>query len=269
MTPIAAFSDRYGPWAVVTGAAREQGLGSHFARELAARGLNLVLIDILESELHATAQQITAAYAVEVKPVVLDLSEHDLLASLGPITDPLEIHLLICNHFYTPKTPEPFLDTDLAVHQHMLDVNARAYMTLVHHFGRRMRDEQRGGIILIGSGAGLVSSPYTASYSANKAYQLTLGEALWYELQHVGVDVLVVPAPLMRTQTGLDKFPQRLIVDPREVAQAALAALGKRHWVIVGRLTKLLLFLQLKLLPRQRSVRLSGDFMRKGLGLKG
>lgn len=263
-----AFANRYGPWAVVTGAARPQGLGAHFARQLAAQGLNLVLIDILEAELHATAQEIAATYPVQVTPVVLDLSQRDFLATLSPITDPLDVHLLICNHFFTPKIPEPFLDSDLAIHDRMLDVNARAYMVLTHHFGRRMRAERRGGIILISSGAALVSSPYTAGYSANKAYQLTLGEALWYELRQTNVDVLVVPAPLMNTQDGLDKFPKYLIMDARQVAREALAALGKKHWVLVGLMTKVQLFLQTKLLPRQRSVQMSGDFMEKGLGRK-
>ncbi|HEY0737081.1 MAG TPA: SDR family NAD(P)-dependent oxidoreductase [Herpetosiphonaceae bacterium] len=263
-----AFSTRYGPWAVITGAARSQGLGAQFAHELAARGLNLVLIDILAEELQSTAARIQATYGVEVKPVVLDLSRRDFLPELAAITDPLDVHLLICNHFFTPKNPEPFLDSDLSIHQQMLDVNARAYMTLTHYFGRLMRDQRRGGIILVGSGAGLVSSPYTAGYSANKAYQLTLGEALWYELRQAQVDVLVIPAPLMKTQAGLDKFPKPLMMDPRKVAREALAALGKRHWVIVGLTTRLLLFFQTRILPRQRSIRMSGDFMRKGLGIK-
>lgn len=264
-----AFTTRYGPWAVITGAARAQGLGAQFAHELAARGLNLVLIDILETELHATAENIRSRYSVQIKPVVLDLGGRDFLAELTAITDPLDVNLLICNHFFTPKNPVPFLDSDLSIHQQMLDVNARAYMTLVHHFGRRMRAQHRGGMILVGSGAGLVSSPYTASYSANKAYQLTLGEALWYELRQAQVDVLVIPAPLMSTQpTGMEQFPKSLMVDPRRVAREALAALGKRHWVIVGLTTKLLLFFQTRILPRQRSIRMSGDFMKKGLGLE-
>ncbi|HEY0605622.1 MAG TPA: hypothetical protein VGD58_22050, partial [Herpetosiphonaceae bacterium] len=78
----------------------------------------------------------------------------------------------------------------------------------------------------------------------------------------------VIPAPLMRTQTGLEKFPKPLIMDPRKVAREALAALGKRHWVIVGLTTRLLLFFQTRILPRQRSIRMSGDFMKKGLGIK-
>jgi uncharacterized protein len=46
----------------------------------------------------------------------------------------------------------------------------------------------------VASGVGLTSAPYAAAYAANKAFQITLGEALWYELQGSGVDVLVMSA---------------------------------------------------------------------------
>ena len=57
-----------------------------------------------------------------------------------------------------------------------------------------MRDRGRGAIIIVASGVGLTSAPYAAAYAAIKAFQITLGEALWYELQGSGVDVLVMSA---------------------------------------------------------------------------
>jgi uncharacterized protein len=76
----------------------------------------------------------------------------------------------------------------------MIDINARAYTNLIHCFGRDMRDRGRGAIIIVVSGVGLTSAPCAAAYAANKAFQITLGEALWYELQGRGVDVLVMSA---------------------------------------------------------------------------
>jgi uncharacterized protein len=60
-------------WALVSGAAREQGLGYAFARQLAVEGLNLVLVDILEEELHARANELRQQFGVEVRTAICDL----------------------------------------------------------------------------------------------------------------------------------------------------------------------------------------------------
>ena len=63
----------------------------------------------------------------------------------------------------------------------MLDINARAYTNLVYRFGTEMRRPGRGATVLVGSGVGLTSGPYNGVYAANKAFQVVLGETLWYE----------------------------------------------------------------------------------------
>jgi short-subunit dehydrogenase len=70
--------------------------------------------------------------------------------------------------------------------------------------------------VIVASGAGLQTTPYTGAYSANKAFQRALGEALWYELQGSGVDVLVAAPGLMDTQgDALAGYPQWMIMRPR------------------------------------------------------
>jgi short-subunit dehydrogenase len=262
-----SLADRYGAWALVTGSARAEGLGYTFARQLAAQGMNLVLVDILEAELQHRAHDLRQAYSIEVRTVAVDLGMVESLSTLTQATHDIEIAVLVCNHMFTPATTPKILDMELALHHRMLDINARAYTSLIHLFGNQMRARKRGAIIIVASGAGMVSAPYTGAYSANKAFQIALGEALWYELKGTGVDVLVVVAGLMRTQgDALSKYPQFMMSDTDPVVQEVLANLGKRHMVIPGFINKAFMFLQTKLMSRQQAVNSIGDFMAKGLG---
>jgi len=262
-----SFLQQYGPWAIVTGAAHTEGLGYGFARQLAGRHINLVLVDILAEELEARAQELRDRYLVKVKPVALDLSKPDFLPELTAVTDDLEIGMLVCNHMYTPKETPAILEMDLATHHAMLDINARAYTTLVHTYGRQMVAQGHGGILLVSSQAGLHGTPYTGAYSANKAFQLMLGESLWYELRHSSVDVLVLTPGLTRTQgDALDGYPSFMLMDVEPVVREALAGLGRQHLVIPGPINKLFQCASSQLMSREKAVITTGDLMAQGLG---
>lgn len=262
-----SFLQKYGPWAIVTGAARAEGLGYGFARQLAGHHFNLVLVDILADELEARAQELRDKYLVHVKPVVLDLGRPDFLPELTAVTDGLEIGLLVCNHMFTPQETPTILEMDLATHHAMLNVNARAYTTLVHTYGRQMVAQGHGGILLVSSQAGLHGTPYTGTYSANKAFQLMLGESLWYELRQANVDVLVLTPGLTRSQgDALDNYPSIMLMDVEPVVREALAGLGRQHLVIPGTVNKLFQFASTHLMNRQKAIVTAGDLMAQGLG---
>src|SRR5579885_188715 len=123
-----SFRARYGPWALVAGAA--MGLGAEFARQLAGRGLALVLLDCDAAALEATAASIAAAHAVAVRPVVVDLGRPDLVDALAGSVAGLEIGLLVYNAAL--GTVAPFLALDPAHTERMLDVNCRAPLRLLH-----------------------------------------------------------------------------------------------------------------------------------------
>ncbi len=261
------FLRRYGPWALVTGAARAEGLGYSFARLLAGRGLNLVLVDIAGEDLAARAEELRAKYLVKVRPVELDLGREDFLGALLAQTAGISVGMLVCNHMWTPKDTPTVMEMDLATHMAMLNINARAYTALIHAYGRQMVERAQGGIVIVASGAGLQTTPYTGPYSANKAYQRALGEALWYELQGSGVDVLVTAPGLMATQgDGLAGYPQWMIADPDPVAAETLDALGHAGPVLVpGLVNKAFVAAQTRLLPRRMAVESVGRFMAHGL----
>lgn len=166
-------------------------------------------------------------------------------------------------HNDTPK----FLDMSLDALNSMIDINARAYTQLLHLFVRPMVDRGRGAVVVVSSGAGLVPSPYTGPYAANKAYQIVLGEVLWYETRGTGVDVLVMSAGLMDTQGDeLGEYPQWMIADPQDAAAETLRAIGKKHMVMPGWPNRVFTLINTRVLPRRVAVSGMGRFMERGLG---
>src|SRR3954452_9183252 len=89
------FADTYGPWAVVLGAS--EGLGEAFARGVAARGLNVVVVARRSEPLQLVAEEIKGRHGVEARPVTIDLGSSGFLDDLRTVTDDLEIGLVIYN----------------------------------------------------------------------------------------------------------------------------------------------------------------------------
>ena len=90
-----AFRTKYGPWALVTGAAR--GLGAEFSKQLAERGLDVIAVDVLGDDLLRTAKEIALWTGREVRPIAVDLSSPDFMAALAEQTEGLEIGLRVSN----------------------------------------------------------------------------------------------------------------------------------------------------------------------------
>jgi len=258
------WQQRYGSWAVVTGCGRAEGLGFGFAQQLAAKGLGIVLVDVLADGIEARAEALRETYGVETRRCVVDLGEQNCMDILLPALVGLDVGVLVANHMWAPHEPPKFLDVSLETHERMLAINARAYVRLAHTFGRQFVERGRGGIILVSSSAALVTAPFTTSYAANKAYQLALGEALWFELQGTGVDLEVLTPGLTQTKlAGMAGFDQRLMMAVEPVVAESLAKLGRRHLVIPGLFNNLVLGIQTRLLPRRRMVKTVGELMRR------
>ena len=235
-----------------------------YVRASACRqGLNLVLVDILDDELHARADELRQQFGVEVRTAICDLGAPAPYKALEDAVRGLDVDVLVCNHMFTPTDTPPILDMPVEIHSRMIDINARAYTNLIHRFGREMRDRGRGAIIIVASGVGLTS----AAYAPNKAFQIKLGEAFWYELQGTGVDVLIMIGGLMNTQgDALSKYPRWLMAETAPVVREVLSAVGRKHMVIPGLPTRAFLFAQTRLMTRRRAVLSIGRFMSSGLG---
>ncbi len=83
---------RFGPWALVTGAS--SGIGKEFARQIAASGINIVLVARREALLREVGVEFSRRYGVEHRAVALDVSREDFLGQLASATDDLDIGLV-------------------------------------------------------------------------------------------------------------------------------------------------------------------------------
>ena len=261
--PRRDFRARYGPWAVVAGAS--QGLGEAYAEQVAALGLNVVLIARREELLRALAERLAAAHGVETRVLVLDLAREGATAVVEAEVADLDVGLLIYNAALS--VIGPFLDRPLEAHLGELAVNTRTPMALAYRLGRRMRSRGHGGIILMSSLASAQGSPLTANYAATKAYNMVLAEGLWDELRRQGVDVLACVAGATSTPNYTASAPRSgtagsATLTPQAVAAEALAALGRQPSVIPGRANRLSALVMRRLLPRRTAVAIMGRVLR-------
>jgi len=256
-----AFASRYGPWGVVLGAG--QGIGRAFGVELAARGLRVLLVDLDANLLAEAAEAVREAGAPEVRTAQLDLAAPAIAESLEAATGQLEVGLAV----YTAMVSlvGPFLDEELARHKLALGVGCSGVLAASHVFGRRFRDQGRGGLILTSSLAGFQGTGWVAGYSACKAFDLALAEALWWELAPEGVDVLALCPGGTHTPGMLahdPKVDENALMTPEAVAQEALDALGQQHLCIPGEQNRAVRA-ALEKLPRQQLIEVMGENTRK------
>jgi short-subunit dehydrogenase len=243
------FQQRYGSWAVVTGAS--SGVGEEFCRQLAALGLNLVLVARRGDRLTALAQQLARAHAIDTRVAVVDLSRDDFLPAIAAVTDTLDVGLLVNNAGFA--LTGDFLSHRLEDETALLHVNCRAPVMLAHHFGRRLVQRGRGGIINISSASAFMPLPYWAQYSASKIFLLHFSEALWFELKRQGVDVLALCPGSLQTEFAAKAGTTMRGTPAAPVVARALRALGRKVSVIPGA-GNVVASLIGRLLTRRRSV---------------
>jgi short-subunit dehydrogenase len=180
------FKERYGRWAIVAGAS--EGVGASAAEELAARGLDLLLIARSEPRLNASAAEIRSRHTVEVRTLALDLTAPDATQRILAATAGLEVGLLFYNAGAVHNS-DLFLDQPIELPLRMIALNCTTPLALSHALAPAMRKRGRGGIVTIGSMACFIGSPHSVAYAAAKAFQVNFIEGLWAELHKDGVDV--------------------------------------------------------------------------------
>jgi short-subunit dehydrogenase len=181
------FATKYGPWALVAGAS--DGLGAAFAKGLAERGVNVVLLASRQAVLDQVAAEIKSASSAQTRTVALDLAEPGAAAAVAEATRDLEIGFLVYCAGADPSY-QPFLANPIEAAEAMVQRNCIMPMRLCHHFAPAMVERKSGGIVIFGSGAGLAGGANMVAYGASKAFDMVFAEALWAELHDKGVDVL-------------------------------------------------------------------------------
>ena len=262
------FRARYGPWAIVAGASA--GLGAAFAAQIAAQGLNLLLVARRPDLLEQVGARLVSTCAVQVRAIALDLARDDATATVAAAAEGLDVGLLVYNAAYSAIGP--FLDRPLEDHLREIATNCRTPLGLAYTFGQPMRKRGRGGIILMSSLSALQGSALIANYAATKAYNWLLAEGLWEELRGARVDVLACRAGAVSTPNYLESItraaqpasrPPLGTMTAEAVVAEALAGLGGGGSVIPGFSNRAAAFIMGRLLPRELAVRLMGRVLRR------
>lgn len=244
--------ERYGGWALITGAAR--GIGRAFAQYLAEDGFDVLLVDREADGTKELAESLRAEHGVAAVPLVRDLGDPGLVEEARRWSSDYEIGLLVNNAGISPL--DPFFEIPLESHLATLDINCRATVVLTHTLGKAMASRSRGGIVIVSSASALSGSPYFCHYAATKGYGLNLACGLWSELRGGGVDVLAVCPGMTDTKPVRDRdlgadLPFYVPMSPPEpVALGALRALGKQPVVVPTLADRVSAGLFAKLMPR-------------------
>jgi len=258
--PHRPLRERYGEWALVTGAS--SGIGAAFARALAREGFSLVLSARRAERLEALAAEIAKERAVATRVVPVDLAAADGAAQLAAAVADLEIAVLVNNAgFGSAGRFERQDEQRLAA---MIQVHCTAPLVLTHRLLPKMRERGRGALLFTGSLAAKQPMPLHATYAASKAFIGLFGEGLWSELRGSGVDVLVVEPGTTATefQTVAGEVPHDGET-PERVVQLALERLGRQPSVAVGWWRWLRGNLGMRLLPRSLLARVAHDVIEK------
>jgi short-subunit dehydrogenase len=227
------YREKYGEWALVTGASA--GIGLEFARALAREGMSVVLTARREDRLNALAAEIKGKHRVDTRVVAVDLAAADGADRLADAVADLPIGFLVNNAGFGYAGRFDKLATDRL--RSMVVVNCLVPVVLTSRIMPAMVKRGRGAVIIVGSVAGRQPLPLHAVYSATKGFDLLLGEALWGELRGTGIDVLVIePGP---TRTEFQSVAGESVgadhgEPPENVVRVALGALGKQPSVISG-----------------------------------
>jgi hypothetical protein len=175
------------PFAVVTGASR--GIGADYARALAAKGYDLLLVARDRDRLDRLAAEIKSAVPVSVDVAVQDLSQpeaaHQLFVSaraLRPATD-----LLVNNAGF--GLYGPFAEQPMPRIQEMLRLHVNTIVESIRLFLPDMIERRSGAIINVASVAGFMPLAYMAEYAATKAFLIVFSQALAEEVRASGVRV--------------------------------------------------------------------------------
>jgi short-subunit dehydrogenase len=254
---------------IVTGAS--SGLGAEFARQLASRESNLVLVARRADRLESLAEELTRDHGITVTVIARDLGQPDAGRALRAELESRGIHATSLVNNAGFGTHDPFKDEDAARLQSMIALNVGALVDLSRAYIDPLTSAGSGVLMKVASLLGFQPTPYMSVYGATKAFVLSFTEGLWEESRGSGLRVLAVCPGAMDTEffdaagsQTADYGAKRLTLEA--VVKTALATLDRRSappWVITNGRP---LALATKLLPRRQVVQIMGRMARRSHG---
>ncbi|MDI9834976.1 SDR family NAD(P)-dependent oxidoreductase [Streptomyces sp. KAU_LT] len=259
--------DYQGQTTLITGASA--GLGAEFARRLAARGSDLVLVARRKDRLERLAEALSTEHGVMVTAIAADLSLPHAGQTLLEETDRLGLRVtsLINNAGFGTYGAFHLEDADRLGDE--ITVNVASVVSISRAYIERLRQAGIGILINVASNAAYQPNPLLAVYGATRAFVLNFTEALWFESAGTGLKVLALsPGP---TQTEFfdvigttNASGNTVLQTPRQVVEKALHTLDRRNpppSIISGRRNHLQA-LSVRLLTRRRAALTVGAMMK-------
>jgi short-subunit dehydrogenase len=221
---------------LITGAS--SGIGAAFARKLAKRGRNVLLVARSEDKLIALCNEIGRVSGIRAQYIAMDLTAPDAAASLFEETQKrgLLVEMLVNNAGF--GSMGDFTRLELKTELEMIDLNVKSLVDLTYKFLLPMRDRRQGTIINVASTAGFQAVPFMATYAATKAFVLSFSEALAEENGKHGIRVLALCPGVTDTNffaaSKIDRPPMRTVQTPEEVVDAALRGLRRGKTTVIS-----------------------------------
>lgn len=254
-----SFKEKYGPWALITGAS--SGLGVEYALQLAKKGLNLILVARREEMMSELALRIQDKYPVEVKIIALDLAKLGFYDELSAKIEGLDIGLVVNNagvnlegHFYRG---------DLDRNIQMLRLNTEAPFIIAYEIGKKLIERKKGGIIFTASSSSFQATPFLSHYGATKAYLLSLAESMNYEFKDKGVDVIALCPGITESEMSTSMKGNPIVMKAAPVVKLVIDNLGTEAYVVPGLGNKIQAFMTQRVLGRDLSRKVTGPLMKK------
>ncbi|KAK3378807.1 hypothetical protein B0T24DRAFT_545302 [Lasiosphaeria ovina] len=216
-----------GTWAIVTGAS--DGLGKEFATQLAAKGFNLVLVSRTQSKLDTLAKELEQKYAdLQTKTLAMDYAKDNNAdyERLAKLIAGLDVGILINNVGQSHSIPVPFLQTAGDELQNIITINCLGTLKTTKVVAPILAQRKNGLILTMGSFAGVMPTPYLATYSGSKAFLQHWSASLAEELKPAGVDVQFVISYLVATAMSKVRRTSALVPSPKQFVRSALGKIG-------------------------------------------
>jgi uncharacterized protein len=249
---------------LITGAS--SGIGAAFARKLAKRGRNVLLVARSEDKLIALCNELGRLSGIRAQYVAMNLTEPDAATRLFEETQKrdLEIDMLINNAGF--GSMGEFTRLDLAHELEMIDLNVKSLVELTYKFLPPMRERRQGTIINVASTAGFQGVPFMATYAATKAFVLSFSEALWEENRRHGIRVLALCPGVTDTNffaaANIDRPPMRTVQTAEEVVDAALRGLKHGKSTVISGWANFLTVEAERFFPRSFVTKVAGKALR-------
>ena len=222
---------------LITGAS--SGIGEEFARRLAAKKHNLVLVARSEERLHKLCDELMAEHGITAHYVAIDLIGTDADSRLFEETEKhgMEVDWLINNAGF--GSMGDFVKLDLEKELEIVNLNISALVALTHRYLAKMRERKSGTIINVSSAAGFQPVPFMATYAATKAFVTSFSEAVAEENRPFGINVMALcPGPTKTNFFDASNIDDSVMLKGQqsveEVVETALKAIDSGRSKIVS-----------------------------------